>query len=518
MSLYGKRFEALLDTGATTSLISTKFVRRLHERGINVQLDEKQRRASAINKTLLTIDGTAILTVNFINGLTIDWKFAASDQISHLLVLGMDFINYSKPVMDFQAGNLYFTETDDNLPQLPCIDDCRSKQSRQRNLQKHQSRHTSANAVNNNVSDISDRKSIKVATHEPIVVPKKCEMLVRIPVKANGHTAAVFPVKSFAHFYGLGLANELVNIKHGMIPVRLTNSSDRDILIPAGVRIAVLEPYEIVSALEEPKELPINEEWLEQKFKVSERTDLSFEQLHSYKALLWKNRDCFKDTLGDTNLAEHPIKLAVDKVVKSHPYRIPESRKEFVRAELQRLEELGIIRPSTSPFSSPIVLVKKKDGSLRFCVDYRKLNAITIKDVYPLPRIDDLLSHLVFNGWFSTFDANNGFWQIPVRKKDRAKTAFTTPYGLFEFNRMPFGMCNAPSTFQRLMDMVLAGLTWRICLVYMDDIIVFSRTFEEQVDNVNMVLGAIRAANITLKASKCKLFQHRLTFLGHVVS
>lgn len=511
ISLYGKRFEALLDTGATTSLVSTKFIRRLQERGINTQFDAKQRRAAAINKTLLTIDGSAILTVNFINGLSMDWKFAASDDISHLLVLGMDFINFTKPTLEFGSDNMYFSKDMQDLPQLPLREVPKSKKSKKR-------QHEQISSVTDNVSDISDRIRVKVSTSEPIVVPKNCEMIVQIPVKANGHTAAVFPVKSFSHFYGLGLANELVNIKRGMVPIRFTNSTERDITIPSGTRIAVLEPYEIVSALQEPKQRPIDEEWLEQKFKISERSDLTSDQLHNLKLLLWRNRDCFKDTVGNTNLAEHPIKLAVDKVVRSHPYRIPESQKEFVRTELQRLEELGIIRPSKSPFSSPIVLVKKKDGTLRFCVDYRKLNAITIKDVYPLPRIDDLLSHLAFNGWFSTFDANNGFWQIPMRKKDKQKTAFTTPYGLFEFNQMPFGMCNAPSTFQRLMDMVLSGLSWRICLVYMDDIIVYSRTFEEHVENVNAVLGAIRAANITLKASKCKLFKRQLSFLGHIVS
>ena len=146
-----------------------------------------------------------------------------------------------------------------------------------------------------------------------------------------------------------------------------------------------------------------------------------------------------------------------------------------------------VIQRSNSPWASPIVLVQKKDGSTRFCVDYRKVNSITRKDAYPLPRVDDTLDTLSGSCWFTTLDLISGYWQVELEEKDKEKTAFSTPDGLFEFNVMPFGLCNAPATFQRLMDMVLAGLQWTDCLVYIDDIIVVGKTFPQHLQHLTQV-------------------------------
>ena len=139
---------------------------------------------------------------------------------------------------------------------------------------------------------------------------------------------------------------------------------------------------------------------------------------------------------------------------------------------LHDMLDKGVIQPSDSPWSSPIVLAKKKDGSVRFCIDFRKVNSVTRKDAYPLPRIDDTLDTLAGSKLFSTLDLKTGYWQVEMAEQDRAKTAFTTPEGLYEFKVLPFGLCNAPATFQRLMDRVLHGLKWHNCLVYIDDIVV----------------------------------------------
>ena len=130
------------------------------------------------------------------------------------------------------------------------------------------------------------------------------------------------------------------------------------------------------------------------------------------------------------------------------------------------------------------MLVKKKDGTTRFCVDYRKVNDVTRKDAYPIPRVDDTLDTLSGSAWFTTLDLKSGYWQVEVAEEHREKTAFCTQEGLFEFNVMPFGLCNAPATFQRLMNSILAGLQWTTCLIYIDDIIVVGRTFDEHLNNL----------------------------------
>jgi len=177
-----------------------------------------------------------------------------------------------------------------------------------------------------------------------------------------------------------------------------------------------------------------------------------------------------------------------------------------------------VIQPSQSPWASPIVLVQKKDGSTRFCVDYRRLNKVTRKDSYPLPRVDDLLDSLAGAQWFTTLDLASGYWQVEVDPEHREKTAFTTGQGLYEFRVMPFGLCNAPSTFQRLMELVLAGLEWDICLAYLDDIVVFGRTFSEHLQRLRTVLSRIKSANLKLSPKKCQFFQQSVSFLGHIIS
>lgn len=146
-----------------------------------------------------------------------------------------------------------------------------------------------------------------------------------------------------------------------------------------------------------------------------------------------------------------------------------------------------VIRPSSSPWGSPVVLVKKADGSYRFCIDYRKLNAVTRKDVYPLPRIYEMLEVLQKAKYFSVMDVLTGYWNVPVREEDKEKTAFVTSEGLYEFNCLPFGLCNGPGTFQRLMDLVLSGIQWKMALAYIDDIIVFSETFDEHIERIEEV-------------------------------
>ncbi|XP_022110685.1 uncharacterized protein LOC110990141 [Acanthaster planci] len=178
----------------------------------------------------------------------------------------------------------------------------------------------------------------------------------------------------------------------------------------------------------------------------------------------------------------------------------------------------GIIEPSDSPWASNVVLVEKKDGTKRFCVDYRRLNAITIKDSYPIPRIDDSLDSLAGSKWFSTLDLASGYWQVELDQEAKQKSAFVVRGGLYSWRVMPFGLCNAPSTFERLMERVLEGLHWETLLVYLDDVIVFAHTVEEELSRLEAVFVRLREAGLKLKPKKCELFKESVLYLGHVVS
>lgn len=158
------------------------------------------------------------------------------------------------------------------------------------------------------------------------------------------------------------------------------------------------------------------------------------------------------------HLCSHKIDTGDARPIKLPPRRVSLHLQGEVQNQVGDMLEQGIIQPSRSPWAAPVVLVKKKDGNLRFCVDYRRLNEVTVKDAYPLPRIDNTLDTLASAVWFSTLDLASGYWQVEVDPRDKEKNAFTTRAGLFEFNVLPFGLCNAPSTFQRLMEVVLADL------------------------------------------------------------
>lgn len=248
---------------------------------------------------------------------------------------------------------------------------------------------------------------------------------------------------------------------------------------------------------------------------------LSVEEQNQVRALLREYQSVFSTHEGDlgcTNLLSHEIPLTDDTPVRQRYRRIPPSEYEVVKTHISQLLDTQIIRESCSPYASPIVLVKKKDGSLRMCVDYRQLNSKTRKDAFPLPRIEETLDSLTGAHWFSTLDLASGYNQVPVSESDRPKTAFCTPFGLFEWNRMPFGLCNAPSTFQRLMERLFGDQRHQSVLLYLDDIIVFSSSIQQHLERLRMVLGRLRAEGLKVKLEKCAFFQERVTYLGHVIS
>lgn len=216
------------------------------------------------------------------------------------------------------------------------------------------------------------------------------------------------------------------------------------------------------------------------KFSASKNTrvgeNVSPEERIAVFDLLAKRIRCFPSAdgkLGFTNMAQHAIDTGDAQPISCVPYRVSATERRIIIEKITEILKTKRHSPVFSPWAAPVVLVKKKSGDYRFCIDYRRLNAVTKNDVYPLPRMDDVFDRLAGAKYFSSLELMSGYWQVPVANAYTCKTAFVTPEGLYEFLRMPFGLNNAPSTFQRLMDRVLARLKWQMCLVYLDDVLIF---------------------------------------------
>ena len=223
-----------------------------------------------------------------------------------------------------------------------------------------------------------------------------------------------------------------------------------------------------------------------------------------------------KNDIGCTHLLEHEIDLEEGAQPCRDTLRrmAPEKMKQ-ANEQLEALLEMGVIVPAKSPWASAIVMAKKKGDQLRMCIDYRKLNDVTEKDAFPLPRIDDSISKLGSSKYFSAMDVGNAFWQVPLKKEISELTAFVHPKGFYKWLRMPFGLCNATATFQRLMAVVLREMTMKygnVVLCYVDDLLVATGTIDEHLDRLEEVFKAIAKAGLKLKPAKCELFKDSVKF------
>ena len=246
---------------------------------------------------------------------------------------------------------------------------------------------------------------------------------------------------------------------------------------------------------------------------VNINPELPLEKREEIESLLSEFPDVFSDVPKVTGLGEHSINLTSSDPIRSKPYPLPYAMREAVDKEIDSMLELGIIEPSTAPYSSPIVVIRKSDGSNRICVDYRKLNNVTVFDPEPLPQIQEIFSDLSGSQYFSKFDFCKGYWQVPMSPEDRDLTTFVTHRGLFKFRVMPFGLVNAPATFSRIMRKLLDKL--QKLRNYLDDVLAHTAGWSQHVCTLRQFLERVREANLALKPSKCFVAYDELTFLGH---
>ena len=396
------------------------------------------------------------------------------------------------------------------------------------------------------VNDIANKPIAPLHVDEVVRVASKCT------VPPFGHKAIHGKVNLVLHGYKMnvmthGLEKRLPSLPLGIdvqtvyttladgsnrITVVLRNNTQDWLEIKKGVPIAWM-----VAANEVPKvtNLFSAEQTKEQStLTETERQDLLLEKLdlsgleawpqEQARSLLKEYHDIFsleKRDMGHTNTTKHKIVLKDPDTLpfKECFHRIPPPQLDEVRNHLKLMLDAGVIRPSNSPWCNAVVLVRKKDRSLRFCIDFRKLNSLTVKDSHPLPCICETLESLAGAAHFLTFDMNSGFWQVPMDEESKQYTAFTLgSMGLYECESMPFGLCNALPTFQRLMQNCLGELNLTYCLIYLDDVIVFSDTPEEHLRRMHVVFNRLHEHGLKLKPSKCEVFKAEINYLAHHVS
>ncbi|XP_043206108.1 uncharacterized protein LOC122372666 [Amphibalanus amphitrite] len=360
-----------------------------------------------------------------------------------------------------------------------------------------------------------------VRSSDTVIIPPKHQSIVMCSVPDDVSGVVVVESSSLlSDKHSLLAARSVATVsKGGMIPVRVLNPSGRGVTLPARSVVARLMDHSKIADGDSGDECEIDDAWVNALVEGSDLSDDA--QKTALSDLLSKHKQAFSldGELGQCGIVKHSIPLVEGaRPVSQPPRRINVIDRDDVDAAVLKMQRDGIIRPSCSPWSSPVVPVRKRDGSLRLCIDYRRLNDLTHGDSHPLPRVEDCLDALSGSSWFSVLDLQSGYWQQEVKDSDKEKTAFSTHTGLWEFSRMPFGLKGAPASFQRLMMAVLAGLTWRECLVYLDDVIVFGKSFDEALSHLDHVLCAVKEANLKLNLRKCSFFKEEVKFLGHVIS
>ncbi|UYV69617.1 hypothetical protein LAZ67_6004101 [Cordylochernes scorpioides] len=479
-----KTFPALVDSGASFSVISDHF-RQQH----------KKTMFSDAGMTLRVADGKYLVsrgrcTLRLeINGLVQPFEFIVLPSCSHDIILGWDFLEASRAIIDCGSAEILLEKAE-----LP---------------------------------EDSSRIFQTVAADDSFIIPAGSTKQINVISETILGVSDVVMEPSRILFleHDLMVPASIFAVQHGKGKIWITNIGTCDRTVPKGMCIGEIQVLEegqlaVIGDASDTNRQEILGQENSPNIASMISPDLSMLEgtricsiLGSFSGLFEFNK--FPSNL--TSTAKHKINTEDHPPIKRRPYRVSQVERQTIQNEVDKMLKGGIVQLSESPWSSPVVLVKKKNGSWRFCVDYRHLNKITKKDVYPLPRIDDTLDCLRGASYYSSMDLRSGYWQIEVDEAEREKTAFITPDGLYEFKVMPFGLCNAPATFERMMDTLLRALKWSMCLCYLDDIIVFSPTFDEHVRRLELVLRCLSKAGLVLNPDKCLFGTKRLSIFGHLV-
>ena len=493
----GVQASFVVDTGAAVTLLDKALWDKVNNAG-QVLSTWTGPPLVGVEGTRLDTWGTITAEITF-SGETFKFPVLVARSLTADAILGMDFLDNNKCTLEMANKVLRFPDRGVSIS------------LRDSSLQPH-------------------IVQAGVTLEETLSIPPFSEMEVMARVSEGLHEETWLLEEYKSKNLPVRVTRALVSPVTTTVPVRLLNLSSDTTTVFKGTKVATVEECDTTPVVRVMSVNTATEKILrvsESKRQLLERmidkcaADLEKEQKEQFAQLVFEFTDIFADDgeLGRTSKIKHSIHTGDAQPIRQPVRRVPLCQRQEMQNLLTEMQAKDVIQLSQSPWASPVVLVQKKDGSMRFCIDYRKLNTtVTRKDAYPIPRIEDTLDILAGSQWFSTLDMVSGYWQVEMGVEDREKTAFCTPNGLFEFKVMPFGLFNGPATFQRLMDLVLAGLQMSHCLVYVDDVIVMGRSFQEHLSNLRKVFERLREAGLMLKPTKCDFFQREVFYLGHLIS
>ena len=506
----------MLDSGAGPNLIARDAIDDLRDE----EVDSSQEivRLNDANGRPLRTKGIVRLRIR-IGAYTARITFVVVDRLSTDAILGCDFLdNHVEALLPRQRTVVLKDQTRARLYRRPA-DSCPRAKNVGETLQKEHQRGN---------EPLPKPRTLRVA--RTITLPAGSETVVLARVEDAG-TFFTQPDEHLFRRHRALLSNGIIEVRANVpFPLLVANFAQHPVTLHKRQSLGTAIPYcghatTSVNSVEQTDSRRHRSSHSEPQSVATQPTIDTLGLDHIPEAhrpqvrnMLRKHQSMWSGHLGEIKAPPHRIEIYKDsKPVNAHPYRAGPNARRAEQELVQDMLDRDVIEAARSEWASPVVLVRKPDNSVRFCVDYRRLNNITVKDTYPLPRMDECLDSLGDANVFTTLDCNSGYWQIPIADEDRDKTTFTCHAGTFRFKRMPFGLCNAPATFQRTVDILLAGYRWKTCLVYLDDIIVFSRDHTSHIKHVDEVLTVLREAGMSLKLQKCHFFVKSVDYLGHVI-
>ncbi|GJQ70538.1 hypothetical protein Trydic_g221, partial [Trypoxylus dichotomus] len=411
-------------------------------------------------------------------------------------LLGQDFLQKEKAHIDYESGWIKLKSVNQSLKMYSEIN----------------------SSCSNNISNEACKNTYKLNG--------RSENIVEIEIQNPGIKEGIIPELELRQ--GIYLSKAIVKVNsNGKAYATILNTKIENQEIPSiSVKLESLPPESKILNLtmdDSTSSHKSRNKLLRQNLRLEH---LNPEEKQSILDTCFSYNDIFllpNDTLTCTSTVEHEINLSDPTPIFTRSYRFPQVHKKEVDRQIEKMLKQNIIQPSASPWSSPLWVVPKKldasgEKKWRIVIDYRKLNNVTIGDAYPLPNIEDILDQLGHAKYFTTLDLASGYHQIPMKKSDQPKTAFTTPSGQYEFTRMPFGLKTAPSVFQRLMNTVLTGLQGLHCFVYLDDIVIYASSLEQHSYKLKTVFSRLRASNLKLQPDKCEFLRREVSYLGHIIT